>query len=148
MLLYQGSKGSRMQTSSSNCQKLQNLLCEYSTLFSKTARRTFATLAVGKSKEMQLEFYADLRDDSQSPSSNYNCADDDNIGYKRSPSTMEDNHSITCLEETMDTETSGEQTTEEQLQQSELDEYIEVYREKLKDITNDNYVAEVGKWRW
>ena len=38
-------------------------------------------LAVGKSKEMQLEFYADLRDDSQSPSSNYGV-DNDYIEYK------------------------------------------------------------------
>lgn len=45
--------------------------------FSKLAKRTFATLAVGKSKEMHLEFYADLRDDSQSPPSNYSVADDD-----------------------------------------------------------------------
>ena len=48
---------------------------------------------------------------------------------------MEDNH-ITHLEETMDIETSdsGEQKAEEQ---PELDEYIEAYREKLDDITND-----------
>ena len=48
---------------------------------------------------------------------------------------MEDNH-ITYLEETMDIETSdsGEQKAEEQ---PELDEYIEAYRAKLDDITND-----------
>ena len=48
-----------------------------SPFFSNTAK-TFARFAVGKSKEMQLEFYADLRDDSQSPSSNYGA---DNIEY-------------------------------------------------------------------
>ena len=85
---------------------------------------------------MQLEFYADLRDDSQSPSSNYGV-DNDDIEYKQSPNSMEDtsNH-IIYLEETMDTETSdsGEQKPEEQ---PELDEYIEAYKEKLDDITND-----------
>ena len=52
--------------------------------FSKTARRTFAILAVGKNKAMHLDFYANLRDNSQSPPSTNNLNLDHDDNYEQS----------------------------------------------------------------
>ena len=98
--------------------------------FSKTARKTFATLAVGTKKEMHLDFYADLKDASTSPTNDPDHVIGEDESECLSSSTVEDNHQTSGIETKMFTDSNSEE-------QSELNKCIEAYKEKLFDIAND-----------
>ena len=98
--------------------------------FYRTARKTFATLAVGTKKEMHLDFYADLKDASTSPTNDPDHVIVVDESECLSSSTVEDNHQTSGIETKMFTDSNLEE-------QSELDECIEAYKDKLFEIAND-----------